>query len=195
MKGEIKLTDDGKFVTPGTALGFSEEFMPGEWAYEEDGNIYAAVSGTIETDMKDRKINVVPKVSTPPEIKDNDIVIGSIWDVKGQLAIVNILKVKGVDRGLPGNIRGAVHISKAREGYVSDLSREFSSGDIILAKVVEAHREPVELTTAAPELGVIKANCSRCGGAMNPDKNGVKCRECKRTESRNMSTEYGKGEV
>jgi exosome complex component CSL4 len=78
---------------------------------------------------------------------------------------------------------------------VSDLSREFSSGDIIIARVVEAHREPVELTTAAPELGVIKTYCSRCGGAMDPGKNGVKCRECKRTESRNMSTEYGKGKV
>lgn len=188
-------TEDKKFVTPGSTLGFSEEFMPGDWAYEEDGNIYAAVSGTIETDMKDRKINVIPTVSTPPQVKDNDLVIGSIWDVKGQLAIVNILKIKGVDRGLPGNVRGAVHISKAREGYVSDLSREFSGGDVIMARVVEANREPVELTTAAPELGVIKTYCSRCGGSMDQDKNGVKCRECKRTESRNMSTEFGKGEV
>jgi exosome complex component CSL4 len=189
------LTEEGKFVTPGDSLGFSEEFMPGEWAYEEDGSIFAAVAGTVETDMKDRKINVIPKVSTPPMIKDSDIVIGSIWDVKGQLAIVSILKIKGVDRGLPGNVRGAVHISKAREGYVSDLSREFSGGDIIMAKVVEAAREPVELTTAGKELGVVKAFCSRCGGAMEPFKNGLRCTECKRVESRNVSSEYGKGEV
>jgi len=39
------LTDEGKFVIPGDELGFSEEFMPGNWAYEEEGGIYAAVSG------------------------------------------------------------------------------------------------------------------------------------------------------
>lgn len=189
------MTEEGKFVTPGEAIGIGEEFMPGTWAYEEEGSIFAAVAGNIEIDMKDRKINMLPKVSTPPVIKDGDVIIGSIWDVKGQLAIVSILKIKGIDRSLPGNIRGAIHISKAREGYVSDLSKEFVSSDIIMANVVEAQREPVELTTAGKTLGVVKAFCSRCNGTMEPYNNGLKCIECKQIESRKVSSEYGKGEV
>jgi exosome complex component CSL4 len=189
------LKEEGKFVTPGESIGISEEFMPGEWAYEEDGSIFAAVSGNVEINMKDRKINIVPKVSTPPLIKNGDLVIGTVWDVKGQLAILSILKIKGRDRAMPGNVRGAIHISKAREGYVSDLSREFTSGDIILAKVVDAQREPVELTTSGKALGVVKAFCSKCGGSMEPFKNGLKCSECRYVESRKVSSEYGKGEV
>jgi exosome complex component CSL4 len=195
LKGEINLSGEGKFVIPGEVVGISEEFMPGEWTYEEEGNIFAAVTGNIEIDMKERKIKVLPKVSTPPIIKNGDLVIGTIWEVKGQLAIISVLKIKGVDRSLPGNVRGALHISKVREGYVSDLSREFASGDIIVAKVVEAQREPVELTTAGKSLGVVKAFCSKCGGPMEPFKNGLKCSECKHVESRKISSEYGKGET
>ncbi len=189
------MTDEGKFVIPGDELGFSEEFMPGNWAYEEEGGIYAAVSGKVQIDMKDRRINVVPVVSTPPQIKDGDVVIGAIWDVRGQIALLNIMKIKGVDRAVPGSPKGAVHISKAREGYVTDLSREFSSGDIIMAKVVDANREPVELTTSGKSYGVIMAACSKCNGTMKPFKNGLKCTECKYVESRKVSSEYGNVEV
>lgn len=180
---------------PGEALGYSEEFMPGQWAYEEEGNIYAAVAGTVVVDMKDRRIDIAPKVSTPPVIKDGDEVIGAIWDLKGQIALLNILKIKGIDRALPANLRGAIHISKTREGYVSDLSREFSVGDIVLAKVQEGNRETIELTTAGPKYGVIKTNCTRCGGPVSPFKNGLKCDECRYVESRKVSSEYGKGEI
>ena len=189
------MTEKEKFVIPGEAIGIGEEFMPGTWAYEEEGSIFAAVAGRVDIDMKDRKINIVPKVSTPPIIKDGDIVMGQVWDVRAQLALLDILKIKGVDRGLPGKVKGAVHISKARDSYVSDLSREFSVGDIIMARVVTTKREPVELTTVDKTLGVVKAFCSKCGVSMEPFKNGLRCGECEHVESRKVSTEYGKGDV
>jgi exosome complex component CSL4 len=189
------MTEEGKFVTPGESLGISEEFMPGSGTYEEEGGIFAAVSGNVKIDMKDRKMSVVPKVSVPPEIKDGDIVIGKVWDVKAQVAPVDILKIKGIDRGLPGNVRGAVHISKAKEAYVSELSREFVVGDIIVARVLSTKRDPLELTTAGKDLGVVKAFCSKCGVSLVPFKNGLRCEECKNVESRKVSGEYGKGEA
>ncbi|RMF89143.1 MAG: RNA-binding protein [Methanobacteriota archaeon] len=189
------MTEEGKFVTPGESLGISEEFMPGYGTYEEDGSIFAAVSGTVKIDMRDRSLSVAPKVSVPPEIHDGDIIIGKIWEMKSQLALVDILKIKGVERGLPGNVRGALHISKARAGYVSDLSKEFTIGDVIAARVVDAGREPVELTTAGRDLGVVKAFCSRCGASLEPFKRGLRCVECRNVEPRNVSDIYGKGEV
>lgn len=189
------MTEEGKFVTPGEALGISEEFMPGTWTYEEEGSIFAAISGKVEIDMKDRKINVIPKVSVPPQIKEGGIVMGKVWDVKAQIALVDIIKIKGVDRGLPGNVRGAVHISKAKEAYVTDLSREFVIGDIIMAKVLSTKREPIELTTSGRALGVVKAFCSRCGISLEPFKKGLRCTECRHVESRKVSAEYGKGDV
>ncbi len=189
------MTDEGKFVMPGDNLGISEEFMPGSWTYEEDGNVFAAVSGKMAIDMKERQINVLPTVSVPPQVREGDIVIGKIWEIKQQLALVDILKIKGVERPLPGEVKGAVHISKVREAYVSDLSREFSIGDVIEGRVVNTQREPIDLTTAGKNLGVVKAYCSKCGGSHEPFNNGVRCKDCKNVESRNVSSEYGKGDV
>ncbi len=189
------MTEDGKFVLPGEAIGFSEEFMPGDWTFEEEGNIIASVTGNVKFDMKERKINVIPLVSVPPEVKNGDAVIGQIWELKPQLALVDVIKIKGVERTLPGQIRGAIHISKTREGYVSELSKEFAVGDVVLAKVQSTDREPLELTTISKEMGVIKAFCLRCGGPMEPFKHGLRCLECKHIEPRKVSSEYGKGEV
>jgi len=186
---------EGKFVIPGEQLGISEEFMPGRWTYEEQGGIYAAVSGMVAIDMKDRRINVLPKANTPPLLKEGDVVLAKILDVKPQIALVEVIKLRGVDRALPGVVKGIIHVSKARERYVADLSTEFGFGDIVMARVVSTKREPLELSTAGKRLGVIKAFCPRCGKAMERFKQGLRCRGCRIMERRKLSMDYGSGEV
>ncbi|MFQ5887403.1 MAG: exosome complex RNA-binding protein Csl4 [Candidatus Hydrothermarchaeales archaeon] len=187
--------ENGTFVVPGDVLGYSEEFLPGDGAYEEDGTICAAVTGKVSIDMKERKLTVIPATDTPPVPKEGDIVIGKVVDIKPQVAVIDIVKIKGNDRGLPGSIRGGVHISQSRNVYVSDLSREFSPGDIIVAKITNTKRRPIQLSTVDKELGVIKAYCSFCNLPMPKEGNILKCNECRRSGRRKMSSEYGKGEV
>ncbi|MFQ5976150.1 MAG: exosome complex RNA-binding protein Csl4 [Candidatus Hydrothermarchaeales archaeon] len=187
--------ENGTFVVPGDVLGYSEEYMPGNGAYEENGNICAAVTGKVSIDMKERKLTVIPGTDVPAIPKEGDIIIGKVFDLKPQMAIVDVVKIKGKDRALAGSIRGGVHISQSRNTYVSDLSREFMPGDIIAAKVTNTNRRPIQLSTADNELGVIKAYCSFCNLPMTREGNILKCNECRRTSRRKMSTEYGKGEV
>ncbi len=187
--------EEGAFVVPGNVIGYSEEFLPGDGAYEEDGNICAATTGKLAIDMKERKLTVIPAVDSPPVLKEGNIILGKVADLRPQVAVVNIVKIKGNDRGLPGSLRGGVHISQSRKGYVSDLASEFGAGDIIAAKVTNTKRSPIQLSTEDPELGVVKAYCSTCNLPLTLEGKILKCNECRRTSRRKMATGYGKGEL
>jgi len=189
------MVESGEFVIPGIELGFSEEFIPGEGAYEEEGKIYASITGTLVIDMKERKIKVLPRTSTPPVPKDGDFVIGRIVDVKPQIAIVELIKLKGNERALPGSIDGGIHISQTRDSYVSELSREFKVGDVVYAKILNTSRTPIQLSTVGKDLGVIKAFCYHCNTALSLTGDKLKCENCGRIEFRRISPEYGKGLV
>lgn len=187
------MVETGKFVLPGTELGFAEEFIAGEGTYEEEGKVYASLTGIVEVDLKERKITVKPKAGTIPILKNGDIVVGSIVDVKQQLAIVDIMRLKGVERALPGTIDGTIHISQVKDSYVSDLSREFKAGDIVVGKVVNAGRISTQLTTNGKDLGVIRAFCYNCNLPLSRMDSKLKCNTCGRMEERRLSPEYGKG--
>jgi exosome complex component CSL4 len=189
------MVENGDFVLPGDELGFSEEFIPGFGTYEEDGRIYASNAGSLVMDMKERKINVKPRTSIPPEPKAGDMVIGKIWDIKPQVAIVQVVKIKDVERVLPGNVMGVIRIANVRDSYVSDLEREFQVGDIVLAKILKVERE-LQLTTVPKEAGVIKAYCPVCNVRVEKKGAGqVKCPECGRVGTRKLSMNFGTGKV
>ncbi len=189
------MPENGDFVVPGTELGYTEEFIPGDGAFEENGVIYAALTGQLKKDMKERKIAVLPKVEVPPVPKNGDIVLGSIADVKAQVAIVNIIKLLGKDRAMPGEVTGTVHISQTKDSYVQYLDREFKTGDIIFAKITNASRMPLQLSTVDKNLGVVKAFCFNCNTALAHYGGKLKCPTCGRMEYRKLSSEYGKGQV
>lgn len=183
----------GEFVVPGQELGTCEEFIPDEGTYEENGKIYASTTGIVEVDLKEKRIKVKPKTSTPPLPKAGDIVIGRIIDVKPQFALVDIIRIKGIDRAVAKNIVGSIHISQTRISYVEDLSKEFRIDDIVCAKITNPNTTPIFLSTKEKNLGVIKAYCGHCNLPLVRVNNKLKCPECGRIELRKISSEYGKG--
>ena len=189
------MVESGDFVLPGAEVGFSEEVMPGEGTYEDDGKIFASVTGTVNLDSKERKVTVTPKTSTPPELKNGEIIVGSIWDIRPQVAVVDIVKIKGNERELAGRISGGLHISKIKDSYVSEISSELSYGDIILAKITNANRKPIDLSIVDRDLGVIKSYCEKCNAPLELKDGKVTCNDCKRTPHKKLSSEYGKGQA
>jgi len=182
-------------VFPGQQIGIAEEFVPGNGAYEEKNGIFAAVIGKVSEDAANKVLSVAPLPSVPPKLNEGDIVIGRITDIKPQFAIVEIAKIKGVKRSLPGEIRGAIHISQVRQSYVDDLTKEFAVGDIVYAKITNTKRDLIALSVAEKELGVIKAFCSTCGMPLTLTDKGLRCLNCKKNEMRKYSINYGKAEV
>jgi exosome complex component CSL4 len=106
--------------------------------------------------------------------------------------MVEIAGIEGKENREIVNVRsGDIHVSNVRDSYVKRLSDELKFLDIIRAKVIDTDR--MRLTIAEDSLGVVKAYCSNCRGELTLEGKKLKCPVCNMTETRKISTEYGKG--
>jgi len=184
----------GDFVVPGEFLATAEEFMPGEGAYEEDGEVYSSCTGVVLVDVRTKRISVFPRTAVPPELKRGDIVVGKVEEVRDQTASVYVGVLRGrEDRQLPLPDFGTIHISEVRGSYLKDLSREFKPGDIVRARVMNVRRGTIQLTTVGDNLGVIMAACSRCRTPLDRDDTKLKCPSCGNVELRKLASDYRQG--
>lgn len=190
-KHEVKT---GDFVLPGDFLGTSEEFLVGDGVYEEGGRIYSALPGVLLVDMRERKVSVFPKTNTIPIPKNGDIVIGQVVEVKEHVVLVEVVRLKGrEDRELPVLALGGIHISQAKDAYISDFSREFRPGDIIRSQVTGIKGGALQLSTTGKEFGVIKAKCSKCKVPLVSKENHLECPNCRQIETRKLAIDYRSG--
>lgn len=184
----------GDFVVPGEFLATAEEFMPGEGAYEEDGEVYSSCTGVVLVDVRTKRISVFPRTAVPPELKRGDIVVGKVEEVRDQTASVYVGVLRGrEDRQLPLPDFGTIHISEVLGSYLKDLSREFKPGDIVRARVMNVRRGTIQLTTVGDNLGVIMAACSRCRTPLDRDDTKLKCPSCGNVELRKLASDYRQG--
>jgi len=181
-----------RLVLPGEMIGTSEEFLPGEGTFEENGKIFSKNVGTLEINEKEKTVNV-KTVNPPVVLKNGDIVIGTIRDVKSMMAIVDVEKVVGKNRRITGENIGAVHISKIASGYVKDVGSECRMNDVIRAKVIQTVPS-LQLSMVGPEFGIVRAVCEKCRMPLEKDEDKLFCRHCERTETRKIANDYGTAE-
>lgn len=181
----------GDFVMPGDILAVSEQFLPVGWAYEEEGYIKSSVIGVVNFDNDNHEVKVSIKPDEPAVLKQGDIVIGEITALRGQRVMVKVHCLKDNPRGLATSYSGAIHISQAKEGYLSKLSDAFRIGDIIEAEVTKVLGDNVDLKTSKNHLGVLKAMCTRCRAFLKKtDKDYLKCPRCDKKEKRETSSNF-----
>ncbi|MDQ1274585.1 MAG: exosome complex component [Euryarchaeota archaeon] len=184
--------EKGGFVLPGELVGTTEEFKPGDGTAVISGDIYSTATGNVLIDRKARIVSVKPNTITPNILKVGDIVYGRITDVRESGAMVEMAGIEGKENREIVSVRpGDIHVSNVRDSYVKWLADEFRPSDIVRARVVDAER--MRLTTAEDSLGVVKAYCSNCRGELVLEGKKLKCPVCNMTETRKISTEYGKG--
>lgn len=188
--------EKGKLVLPGDLVGTSEEFTSRDGTYENRGNIYATTAGIVKVNNKNRSVSVIPVTNIPPVLKEGDIVIGRVHNMRESVALVEIAALKGgSDREIVGDLNAAIHVSNVKDAYVKDLNYEFSAFDIVKAKVIDMRS--MRLSTVDKELGVMKAYCGKCRTVLAKDDGNdkLKCPKCERTETRKLSSDYGTGTV
>ena len=186
--GEVKI------VLPGDLIGTSEEFTPKSGTFVDKGNIYAATTGIVKINTRERSISVTPVTNVPPHLQVGDIVIGQVTDIKESVALVEIASIKGKgEREIVNAEQAAIHVPNIKDAYVKELYPEFSPFDIVKAKVIDMRN--MRLSTVNKELGVMKAYCSNCRTVMKRDNNKLKCPKCSRIETRKISSDYGTGVV
>ncbi len=177
-----------KMVLPGDEVAVAEEFEPGEGTYERDGLIFASMPGILLLDTRDRVARIRP-FNPPAELKAGDIVYAVVDDIRGMMATATVSAIHGRDRQISGEADGTIHISNVSEDYTEDIHDMFHLGDIIRAKVIQT-RPSLQLTTAEPLLGVVRALCPECRGPLEQLDRGLYCGRCERTERRKLSRDY-----
>ncbi|MCK4416097.1 MAG: exosome complex RNA-binding protein Csl4 [Thermoplasmatales archaeon] len=180
-----------KIVMPGEQLSTSEELLPGEGTFEEDGIIRAARVGKYVVNEKYRRAEVKPVTSTPVIIKRGDIVIARVESVRSSMIIADVIHVAGKNRSISGDTNATLRVSEIARGYVKDPSTEFGVGDFIRAKVTQV-KPSLQLTTKDSEFGAIKSLCSKCRNPLVKKGDILECENCGNKQKRRITMDYGK---
>jgi len=177
-----------KMVLPGDQIAVAEEFEPGQGTYEKNGLVFASTPGVLQLDEQNRVARVRP-FNPPAELQPGDIVYGVIDDIRGMMATATVNAIHGRSRAVSGETDGTIHISNVSEEYTEDIRDMYHLGDIIRAKVIQT-KPSVQLTTAEPDLGVVKALCGVCRGPLELRGRDLFCPRCERTERRKIARDY-----
>lgn len=173
---------------PGEEVAIAEEYMSGEGTYELDGKIYASAIGELDLDPREKLAKVI--LDNPPVVlSEGDVVIAEVTDTKPAMAICSVIAQEGNDRAVSSETLASVHVSKLASSYVEDAGDVMRPGDIIRANVIQV--EPsVQLSTAGPHFGVIRALCARCRSPLEKRGRNLYCERCDRTENRKLADDY-----
>ena len=185
--------EDTVFVLSGALIGTNEEFTAGSETFVRGGDIFSLVTGTVRIDRKRQDISVVPIMATPPAIKEGDIVVGEIFNVRDSMVLLRIGGIKGAgERAFQAPV-AAIHVSNVKNAYVKDISKEFGIFDIIKAKVINL--ENMRLSTSDDDMGVMRSLCPACRTPMVKDagKGKLKCPSCGNIQSRKIASGFGTG--
>ncbi len=178
-----------KLVVPGDLLGTAEEYVPGRGTYEYNGQVYAALLGHPRVDAQARLVTV-EALHAIPHLAEGEAVYARVDEIKSAMLVVTVLRSAATKRIVPGFPEGTIHISKAKDSYVEDLSREFAVGDLVKAEVLQGY-PVVKLSTQGPAYGVVAARCSDCHSPMTSREGGLVCPRCGRKEHRKVSEDFG----
>ncbi|MDO9536739.1 MAG: exosome complex RNA-binding protein Csl4 [Thermoplasmata archaeon] len=179
-----------KMAMPGDELATSEEYMPGQGTYESNGTIFAAVMGKPVFNESEKTVQVL-EIKIVSALKPGDIILGEVSNVSNSLANVIVSGVEDSVKRVGFNEMGVIHVSKITEAYTDDARKEYRTGDLVRARVLQA-RPSLQLSSKEPELGVLKARCSRCRIQMVNKSGKLYCNECENNEHRKLASDFGK---
>ena len=182
--------DKKTIVMPGDQLSTSEELLPGDGTFEEDGVIRASRIGRYVVDEKYRRAKVQPVTSVPVVLKRGDIVLAEVRLAKPMMIIADVLHVVGKNREISGDTNGTIHASEISRSYVKDASTMYRAGDILRAKILQV-TPSVQLGTKDNDLGAIKALCVKCRKELLKKGNVLRCNNCGNVERRKITLDYG----
>ena len=183
------MVQETKMVLPGDVLATAEEYLSGEGTYILDGNICSATAGKVCFDREEMVAKVVP-ASGPAVPRVDDIIYGRITSVNPQMVSVYLLCIEGQERELATLQKGNLHVSNMEAGHTQKPRLLFKSMELVRARVIQA--EPsIQLSTASPELGIVKAYCRRCRGILDIKGGELWCGTCEIKEKRKMADNYG----
>ncbi|MBN2156601.1 MAG: exosome complex RNA-binding protein Csl4 [Candidatus Lokiarchaeota archaeon] len=183
---------EGHFVMIGDFIAGAEEYVYEDPSriHEIDGKLYASISGKIHIDPVKRTINVENDKIESREVKPGDLVVGQVEFMRRYTVGLRIYIIN--DRHIfDGSLYGNIHISNISKQYTEKVEEAYKKTDIVRARVVEQWNDEFELTTDAPDLGVISCSCNICGTTMKrTGRRNVECPFCGNKGLRKLSDDF-----
>lgn len=173
-------------VLPGDQLGFSEEFVAGANAFEQDGVIYAEAAGVKLEDAASRTVGVTARRGVR-RATQGDVTYGVVENLMESIAIVRFAAVpQGCVSPVSHTDSAYLRVSEIMPSYVEKFRDYLRVGDVIRARVLEVKPLGTYLTLKGSDLGVVKAYCSRCRSGMNYRDGWFYCPKCPSRERRKV---------
>jgi exosome complex component CSL4 len=178
--------NQNQLSVPGQFLGVSEEFVGGPGTFEEsDGKIYSKALGQMEEDSASRTVSVKATKTIRP-LSQGDVVFARVDDLYESMALVNFQAAPYGSITPAGSGSAFIRISELDNSYVERLQDYLRIGDFVKARVVEIKTLGTYLTMKGPDLGVVRAFCSRDRSEMALVGSSYRCPNCGRTEARKI---------
>jgi len=178
-----------KLVLPGEFLSTEEEYVPGKNAYECEGEVCSGSTGHVEINSKTREIGVKP-IKQMQALKVGSIVYGRVTLVKENSLTISLCQPPEGAKQIIGQSGAMLPVRNVSRDYVESLRDCFKIGDIIKARITKLTPQAIDVSTNEPELGVVKAFCSRCREPLHIFDRSLRCLSCGNSEPRKIARGY-----
>lgn len=179
-----------KAVLPGEFISTEEEFEPGQNTFAENGSILSDSVGKVIENNRQKAVHVEkPRPVTPAKV--SDIVYGEVMLVKDNSVSLSIfIDSESNERKVLSHTFASLPVRFVSREYVKDLYEMFKIGDLVKAKIASVNSYGIDVRTNEPELGVIRAFCSKCRQPLHLFGQNLKCLNCGSAERRKISNDY-----
>lgn len=191
MDSDSEQQNSKKWALPGDILSTAEEYVPGRFTTDEQGNIVALTSGRIKRDDNNLTISVEP-IKKRVRPSNGDVAYGQIIKMDGRHDTVRVSAICGKDGNLKEYLADANLRTMSQRGRRGDSSPTFMFriGDIIRGKVTRV--SPFfEVTISGKHFGSIRSLCSKCRKPLVLKDNSLYCDNCEKSEGRKFADDYG----
>ena len=173
---------------PGDVIATAEEYVPGGYATENNGDVVSLAYGSLKKDDTSLTISVKPpkrKIS----LHSGQIVYGRIMKMDQRRANVKVGAVFDKQLGLVEYvIDGSIGMSSQ---YGRNNEPSMHIGDLIRAKILRIGDRGLDLGIFGKNLGVLRTLCTKCRLPMVRKNSTLYCDNCERTEIRKVAEDYG----
>ena len=115
-----------------------------------------------------------------------DVVIGTVAAVMSTMFAVSIQYVNG--RRTKSNVECICSTRNIRRKNVALVN------DVVELRIESHLNGTIHAMMDSPSLGVIMTKCIKCGGAVVPVRDVIKCIECSWIDERKLSSKFGRSD-
>lgn len=181
---------DKKIVMPGDELSTAEEFEDGENTFQEHDTVFSDSMGEAEFDSKNYEVRV-RKRKNVKLFHPGTRIYGVVTGVRKSSVSIKILEAyDGKEPRVFTRSHASIMISAISRDYVKNIRGEFKIGDIVVAEVEDVKPYGTNLRTNKPNLGVLRAYCTKCRRPLHLSHGKLMCTGCGSIEQRKLSSDY-----